>query len=185
MLFRNISLPATDIAMFDTTPPPPPGSANATPAADFEQCYNATRLKVFEAFTAGLAFVLAATTVTVTTRTRVFVYNFAWLGALLLALATLFAASTVALALQLRCTLALNMLRYVASMTYTNRHFHMPAGGSALDGMARAQLLHDVPVRIGDITRGDGTGADEVVFAATSDAEVYELTTRRCPTSNA
>jgi hypothetical protein len=186
-LFRNISVPATDIAMFAAAPPPlqpPPGSANATRDADFVRRYNATQRSVHDALVAGLAFVPVAATATTTTRTRVFVCEWAWLGVLLLASTTLFLAGAAALVLPLRSTLAPDMLRYVASMTYTNRHFPTPAGGSALDGMARARLLRDVPVRIGVVASGDGDGAGvgEVAFAATSHVEVCALRSRRRPT---
>lgn len=40
---------------------------------------------------------------------------------------------------------------FIASMTYDNPHVALPAGGSALGGMERAQLLEDMRVRIGDV----------------------------------
>ncbi len=185
---RSTSVPATNIALSITAPTsaplPPPGRANATGADEFERRYNATRESVSNAMSAGLAFVPAAATATATTRTRVFVCNFAWLGALLLASAALFVAGAASLALQLHSTLAPDMLRYVASMTYTNRHFRTPAGGSALDGMARARLLRDVPVHIGIVASGDRSDVGEVAFVATTDVEVIPLKNRRRPAGN-
>ncbi len=42
------------------------------------------------------------------------------------------------------------MLGYVASMTYDNPHIPLPDTGDVLNGMARARLLKDMSVKIGD-----------------------------------
>jgi hypothetical protein len=176
-LYRNVSVPATDVAMFGA-PPPPERGAMAT-RHDFERYYNATKDSVYGAVSAGLAFPPAATTATATTRTRVYVCQFVWLGALLLASAALFVTGAASLALQLRSTLAPDMLRYVSSMTYTNRFFRTPPGGTTLDGMARARLLRDVHVRIGVITSGDGAEVGAAAFVATDNIATCEVRSRR------
>ncbi len=92
---------------------------------------------------------------------------------LLLASAALFTAGVASPALQLRCALAPDMLRYVASLTYANPHFGTPPGGSALDGMARAKLLRRVRVRVGDV--GGARDVGEVAFVAADEVETREL----------
>ncbi len=100
---------------------------------------------------------------------------------LLLASAALFTAGVASPALQLRCALAPDMLRYVASMTYANPHFSTPPGGSALDKMARVHLLcrvrvhllRRVHVHVGDV--GGARSVGEVAFVAAAEVETRDL----------
>jgi hypothetical protein len=124
-----------------------------------------------------MAFIPAATTATAAMHTPVFACQRAWCAVLLLAAAALFATGAAALALQLRATLAPDMLRYVSSMTYANPYFGAPPGGSALDGMERARLLRDVRVRVGDVSGGSSVGT--VAFVAAKDVETRALERRR------
>jgi hypothetical protein len=110
------------------------------------------------------------------TRT-VYICNFAWLGVLLLASVALLRTGTASLVLQLRCTLVPDMLRYVASITYSNPHGPTPLSVSALDGMERTELLRNLRVRIGDI-RGDRE-VGEAAFITLDDVETGGLERRR------
>jgi hypothetical protein len=83
--------------------------------------------------------------------TPIYVYRIEWVVILLVASMALVVAGAVLLLLQLHCTLAPGILRYVVSMMYANSHFSTLTGGTAPDGMQRTQLLRRVRVRIGDI----------------------------------
>jgi hypothetical protein len=143
----------------------------------FRSWYNSTLRDTVGLTSRGLPFIPAATTAQAAVHTPVYLCQFAWVAVLLLAAAALFATGAAALALQLRSTLAPDMLRYVASMTYANPRFGAPPGGSALDGMARARLLRDVHVRAGDINGGGSVG--EVAFVAAEEVETRELERKR------
>jgi hypothetical protein len=170
-LYNNATSPAEDIRMFARLPKP------FSSATEAQQYHDAVAGRIQSAVAAGLPFIPAKTTATVTERTAVFVCKFEWLGVLLLASAALFLMGAVSLWLQLRSTLAPDMLRYVASMTYANPHFLTPPGGTSLSGMERAKLLRDVRVRIGDI-KGD-CDVGEVAFVAVDDVETRELQRQR------
>jgi hypothetical protein len=126
-----------------------------------------------------MPFVSAATSATAAAPAEVFVCRFAWLAVLLLASGTLFLLGGAAVVLAWRSTLAPDMLRCVASMTYANSSvFSTPPGGTALSAMQRARLLRNVTVRIGDTT-GDNGAVGEIAFVAADERKVRSLEHRR------
>lgn len=68
-----------------------------------------------------------------------------------------------------RCR-APDMFGFIASMAYDNPHVALPAGGSTLGGMERAQLLKDLRVRIGGVHWNQAVG--RVAFAGIPSKEV-------------
>jgi hypothetical protein len=178
---RNVSSPAADMHIFA---PPPPLTATAAAAAGgvldaaaFRHFENATRARISRAMDANLPFVPLAATAAAQAHAPVFVCRFAWLAALLLAAAALGATGAAALALQLRGTLAPDVLRCVAAGLAWANAPGGGGGGSALDGMARTRLLHDVRVRVGDVNGGGDVG--EVAFVAVDDVPTRKLERQR------
>ncbi len=172
--YNNATLPVRDSDHFAPRLPTPAASDDA-----LEAYLTSVGSVLKDALSAGLPFIPAATTATTSQHTPVYACHFGWLAALLLVAGTLFATGAAALALLLRAPLALDMLSYVASMTYANPRFRTPPGGTALDGVERARLLRHVRVRIGDV-HGDGAGGvGEVAFVAADDVETRELE-RKC-----
>jgi hypothetical protein len=172
--YGNATLPVRDFEVFAPRPPP-------TAVADWDglnRFLGYANSAITRALVGGLPFIPASTTATASRRTPVYACSIGWMAALLVAAAALAATGAAALVLQLRCTLAPDMLRYVASMTYANPHFRAPAGGTALDGLERAKLLRNVRVRIGDVRGNDGD-VGEVAFAAADGVEVRELEHKR------
>lgn len=88
---------------------------------------------------------------------QIYVCNYGWLAALVVASSVLLLVGGAGLILGHR-TFAPDMMGYVASMTYENPYVGLPKGGSVLDAMERARILRDVRVRIGDVRGGDGVG---------------------------
>ncbi|KAJ9656207.1 hypothetical protein H2201_008619 [Coniosporium apollinis] len=88
---------------------------------------------------------------------QIYVCNYGWLAALVIASSVLLLVGVAGLILRHR-TFAPDMMGYVASMSYENPYIGLPKGGSALDAMERARILRDVRVRIGDVRGGDGVG---------------------------
>jgi hypothetical protein len=172
-VFDRATAPMNDTALFARPSREP--LANEDALRHFLGTLNAA---VSDALRRGMPFVPAATTATTSVHALIYVCSFGWMATLLLASAALLAVGAVSLALQLRCTLAPDMLRYVASMTYANAHFRTPPGGSALDGVERAKLLRNVRVRIGDIRGGD-SHVGEVAFVAVDEVETRELERKR------
>ncbi len=171
-VFGNASLPIADLDNFAVRKP-----ANRSDPNQYLRFRSHATSVLMNAMIEGLPFIAAATTATVNVHTPIYICQFAWLAALLVAAAALFAAGTASLALQLRSTLAPDMLRYVASMTYDNAFFRVPPGGTALDGMARTKLLQDVCVRIGDVNGASDVG--RVAFVAVDDSDTRKLECNR------
>ncbi len=168
----NASVPVRDIGVFAKAPAPAIASTAAFAA------YNSHVGRVIvQALLGGLPYIPAVTTAASITRTPIFVCQFAWFALLVLAAAAPLLAGAASLVLQLRCTLAPDMLRFAASMTYTNPYFSTPPGGTALEGMARTRLLRDVRVRIGDINGSGDVGA--VAFVAADEVETRKLDPKR------
>jgi hypothetical protein len=186
--YTNATTPVDDVSIFarrppvPPAPPPPPLSPPSPDGADSAamglRFYSAVANGTAAAARAGLRFVPAATAATASVHTPIYVCRIGWAATLLLASAALLAAGAAALVLQVRSVLAPDTLRSVASMAYASPHFRsVPRGGTTLDGVERAQLLHDVRVRVGDIN-GDGTEG-EVAFVAAEDVETRELDSKR------
>jgi hypothetical protein len=127
-----------------------------------------------------MPFVSAAANGTVVASTDVFVCQFGWLAALLLASGTLFGPgvyATLALAAAGGATLAPDMLRCVASITYANAYFSTAPGATALDAVQRARLLRCVTMRNGDVRLNGVVG--EVAFVAVDEHRLQSLDNER------
>jgi hypothetical protein len=81
-----------------------------------------------------------------------------WFATLLLSAIILQVAAYAALVLKY-ITLAPDILGYASSLTILNPYVPTPPGGTTLNGLERAALLHDLPVRIGDVCANDPVGA--------------------------
>jgi hypothetical protein len=171
-LYDNATLPVRDLDVFLKSPRPP-----VTSLDEFLHFYNTTGITINRAEYDGLPYIPTATTGTSMVRTAIFVCQFHWLAVLLLAAAALCLMGVALLALQLRCTLALDMLRYVTSMIDASPYFGTPPGGMVLEGMARTRLLRDVRVRIGDVSGSCNVGVLAIV--ATNEIEARELDKQR------
>jgi hypothetical protein len=114
-------------------------------------------------YDSGIYFIGATTNSTVSKTHAIFVCNFAWLGLLLAAAATIFATGVASLVLKWK-TLGPEMFGFVTSMTYENRFVNIPDGGTMLNGMERARLLKDVEFCVGDVRGDDDVG--HIAFAA-------------------
>jgi hypothetical protein len=159
-LFNNITtntttalLPSADMRTFVELPTAAPADIAA-----LQRLWHQLQHSMARALSAGLQFLLAVAMAAASTHTPVYVCSGGWAPALVAAPGALLVAAVAALLLlRLRGTLAPDMLRCAASMTYGNARFAVPATGSALDGVRRAQLLRRVRVRVGDVS-GDGDG---------------------------
>jgi hypothetical protein len=114
-------------------------------------------------YSSGIYFIGATTNSTVSKTHAIFVCNFAWLGLLLAAAATIFTTGVASLVLKWK-TLSPEMFGFVTSMTYENRYVKIPEGGSMLNGMERARLLKDVEFCVGDVQGSNNVG--HIAFAA-------------------
>ena len=114
-------------------------------------------------YSSGIYFIGATTNATISKTHAIFVCNFAWLGLLLAAAATIFVTGVASLLLKWR-TLGPEMFGFVTSMTYENRYVKIPEGGSMLNGMERARLLKDVEFCVGDVQGDNDIG--HIAFAA-------------------
>ncbi|KAF1934249.1 uncharacterized protein M421DRAFT_50382 [Didymella exigua CBS 183.55] len=114
-------------------------------------------------YASGIYFIGATTNSTVSKTHAIFVCNFAWLGLLIAAAATIFATGVASLVLKWK-TLGPEMFGFVTSMTYENRFVNIPNGGTMLNGMERARLLKDVEFCVGDVRGDDDVG--HIAFAA-------------------
>ncbi len=163
--YGNATLPVQDIRLFAA-----PATAHVSTADEYWQFVDTVGGRVASAVVEeGLPFVPAAVTASALLHTPIYVCHFAWLAILLLAAAALLATGAASLLLQLRGTLAPDMLRYVASLTYANPNVRTPPGAATLDGMERARLLSRMPVRICDVRAHGNVG--EVAFVASDEVE--------------
>ncbi len=145
-------LPSADMQPFVTMPAQAPADIAA-----LKRFWHDLQHSMVRALGAGLQFLPAVAMAAASTHTPVYVCRAGWAAALLAAAGALLVAGGAALLLlRLRGTLAPDMLRCAASMAYGNPRFATPPGGSALDGIRRAQLLRRVRVRVGDVRGGDG-----------------------------
>jgi hypothetical protein len=102
--------------------------------------------------------------------------NWKWFVALLFSALVLLAAAYAGLILKY-ITLAPDIIGYASSLTMLNPYVPTPTGGTTLHGLERAALLHDMPVRIGDVCANEPVGA--IAFAKADDGRVARLTRRR------
>jgi hypothetical protein len=102
--------------------------------------------------------------------------NWRWFVALLFSSLVLLAAAYAGLILKY-ITLAPDIIGYASSLTMLNPYVPTPTGGTTLHGLERAAMLHDMPVRIGDVCANEPVGA--IAFAKADDGRVARLTRRR------
>jgi hypothetical protein len=102
--------------------------------------------------------------------------NWKWFVSLLFSSLVLLAAAYAGLVLKY-ITLAPDIIGYASSLTMLNPYVPTPTGGTTLHGLERAALLHDLPVRIGDVCANEPVGA--IAFAKADDGRVTRLTRQR------
>jgi hypothetical protein len=102
--------------------------------------------------------------------------NWKWFIALLFCSLVLLAAAYAGLVLKY-ITLAPDIIGYASSLTLLNPYVPTPTGGTTLHGLERAALLHNLPVRIGDVCPNEPVGA--IAFAKADDGRVARLNRRR------
>jgi hypothetical protein len=106
----------------------------------------------------------------------VYKINWKWFVALLFSSLVLLVAAYAGLILKY-ITLAPDIIGYASSLTMLNPYVPTPTGGTTLHGLERAALLHDLPVRIGDVCANEPIGA--IAFAKADDGRVARLDQRR------
>jgi hypothetical protein len=106
----------------------------------------------------------------------VYKVNWPWFVALLFSSIVLLAASYAGLVLKY-ITLAPDVIGYASSLTILNPYVPTPMSGTTLHGLERAALLHDLPVRIGDVCANEPVGA--IALAKADDGRVGRLNRRR------
>ncbi|KAJ4371591.1 hypothetical protein N0V83_004810 [Neocucurbitaria cava] len=102
--------------------------------------------------------------------------NWKWFTALLVCSLVLLAAAYAGLILKY-ITLAPDIIGYASSLTLLNPYVPTPTGGTTLHGLERAAILHDLPVRIGDVCANEPVGA--IAFAKADNGRVARLDRRR------
>jgi hypothetical protein len=102
--------------------------------------------------------------------------NWKWFIALLFSSLVLLTAAYAGLILKY-ISLAPDIIGYASSLTMLNPYVPIPTGGTTLHGLERAALLHDLPVRIGDVCANEPVGA--IAFAKADDGRVARLTRQR------
>ncbi|KAF1845493.1 uncharacterized protein K460DRAFT_283257 [Cucurbitaria berberidis CBS 394.84] len=102
--------------------------------------------------------------------------NWKWFTALLVCSLVLLAASYTGLVLKY-ITLAPDIIGYASSLAMLNPYVPIPTGGTTLHGLERAALLHDLPVRIGDVCAKQPVGA--IAFGKADDGLVARLDRKR------
>lgn len=108
--------------------------------------------------------------------TLVYKTNWKWFAALLVCSLVLLFAAYAGLVLKY-ITLAPDIIGYASSLTMLNPYVPTPTGGTTLHGLERAALLHDLPVRIGDVCANEPVGA--IAFAKADDGRVARLDRKR------
>lgn len=107
---------------------------------------------------------------------EVYKTNWKWFSALLVCSLVLLFAAYAGLVLKY-ITLAPDIIGYASSLTMLNPYVPTPTGGTTLHGLERAALLHDLPVRIGDVCANEPVGA--IAFAKADDGRVARLDRKR------
>jgi hypothetical protein len=102
--------------------------------------------------------------------------NWKWFTALLFCSLILLIAAYAGLILKY-ITLAPDIIGYASSLTLLNPYVPTPTGGTTLHGLERTALLHDLPVRIGDVCAGEPVGA--IAFAKADEGRVGKLSRGR------
>ena len=116
------------------------------------------------------------TTESLTSQRRdVYRVNWKWFGVLLSCSLVLLAAAYAGLVLKY-LSIAPDIIGYASSLAMLNPYVPTPTGGTTLHGLERTALLHDLPVRLGDVCPNESVGA---IALATNDGRVRGLDRRR------
>ncbi|KNG44829.1 hypothetical protein DDE82_001469 [Stemphylium lycopersici] len=102
--------------------------------------------------------------------------NWQWFSALLISSLILLIAAYAGLLLKY-ITMAPDIIGYASSLTLLNPYVQTPTGGTTLNGLERAALLRDIPVRIGDVCPEEAVGA--IAFVRADTREVMKLDRKR------
>lgn len=113
---------------------------------------------------------------TVDKTTIVYKTNWQWFTALIISAAILQIAAYTGLVLKYM-TLAPDIIGYASSLTLLNPYIPVPTGGTTLHGLERAALLHDLPIKIGDVCANEPVGA--IAVAKGDDSRVGRLDRKR------
>jgi hypothetical protein len=119
---------------------------------------------------------LATNAQTLDRTTQIYKTNWQWFTALLVSSIILQIAAYTGLILKYM-TLAPDIIGYASSLTLLNPYIPVPTGGTTLHGLERAALLHDLPVKIGDVCANEPVGA--IAVAKGDDSRVGRLDRKR------
>ncbi|KAF1363387.1 hypothetical protein EJ07DRAFT_163253 [Lizonia empirigonia] len=111
----------------------------------------------------------------VSQRVDVYQVKWKWFGVLLSCSLVLLCAAYAGLVLKY-LSIAPDIIGYASSLTMLNPYVPTPTGGTTLHGLERTALLHDMPVRIGDVCPDEPVGA---IALAANDGRVAGLDRRR------
>lgn len=111
----------------------------------------------------------------VSQRVDVYQVKWKWFGVLLSCSLVLLCAAYAGLVLKYLSN-APDIIGYASSLTMLNPYVPTPTGGTTLHGLERTALLHDMPVRIGDVCPDEPVGA---IALAANDGRVAGLDRRR------
>ncbi|KAF2628777.1 hypothetical protein BU25DRAFT_430599 [Macroventuria anomochaeta] len=116
------------------------------------------------------------TTESLTSQRRdVYRVNWKWFGVLLSCSLVLLSAACAGLVLKY-LSIAPDIIGYASSLTMLSPYVPTPTGGTTLHGLERTALLHDLPVRLGDVCPNEPVGA---IALAANDGRVVGLDRRR------
>ncbi|KAF3048542.1 hypothetical protein E8E11_008630 [Didymella keratinophila] len=101
--------------------------------------------------------------------------NWKWFSVLLSCSLVLLCAAYAGLVLKY-LSIAPDIVGYASSLTLLNPYVPTPTGGTTLHGLERTALLHDLPVRLGDVCPNEPVGA---IALAANDGRVTGLDRRR------
>jgi len=104
-----------------------------------------------------------ATTARVAHYQRVYVSNRSWLALMMICSLILQICAIAGLVLKHRLR-GPDILGFVSSMTRDNQYTPLHPGGSTLDGLERARLLRNVPVRLEDVNWSEDIGRIALTF---------------------
>ncbi|KAJ4381852.1 hypothetical protein N0V86_003218 [Didymella sp. IMI 355093] len=122
------------------------------------------------------AFISFNATETLASQRRdVYRVNWKWFGVLLSCSLVLLSAAYAGLVLKYLSN-APDIIGYASSLTMLNPYVPTPTGGTTLHGLERTALLHDMPIRLGDVCPNEQVGA---IALAANDGRVTGLDRRR------
>lgn len=111
----------------------------------------------------------------VSQRVDVYRVNWRWFSVLLGCSLVLLCAAYAGLVLKY-LSIAPDIVGYASSLTLLSPYVPTPTGGTTLHGLERTALLHNLPIRLGDVCPNDPVGA---IALAANDGRVVGLDRRR------